>query len=91
MQRDRLQSALSRGVLVVAAETDSGTMNTVKSAIQQERRMAAYSLKLVDMTLNRYVADRGAMEIAEREDLRSFFSDVREESGIRQMTLFDGV
>ena len=89
VQRDRLQSALSRGVLMIAADIGSGTMHTVKSALKQGRRLAAYSSKIVDMSLNRYMLERGAKEIYDASDLEVFYDEIRKEDSIRQMTLYD--
>ena len=89
MERDRLQSALSMGVLVIAAEIESGTMETVKAAVKQNRRLAAYSAKIVEMAGNKYITDKGAVEIVSPEDIRGFYSDVRETVTYRQMSLFD--
>lgn len=42
VQRDRLQSGMSKGILVVEAMEKSGTMHTVEYARRQKRRMACY-------------------------------------------------
>ena len=89
VERDRLQSALSCGVLVIAAEMKSGTMQTVKAAVKQSRRIAAYSAKLVDMAGNKYITDKGAAEISCENDLRFFFDNMKEEGSYEQMSLFD--
>ena len=89
VDRDRLQSALSCGVLVIAAEMESGTMETVKAAVKQSRRLAAYSSGIIDMAGNKFITDRGAVEISGVEDLRGFFSEVRETVTYRQMSLLD--
>ncbi|MBQ9359613.1 MAG: DNA-protecting protein DprA [Lachnospiraceae bacterium] len=89
VERDRLQSALSKGVLVIAAEASSGTMHTVKAATQQGRRLAAYSSRLVEMTGNKSMTDRGAREISDKGDLRVFYDEVKQENSYQQMTLFD--
>ena len=91
VERDRLQSALARGVLVVAADKNSGTMHTVNAAIRQGRRLATYSKKLVDMTGNQHIIDMGAREISGGKDLSDFFAEILEEDSFRQMTLFDVV
>ena len=89
VERDRLQSALSKGVLVIAAETDSGTMETVKAAMKQGRRLAAYSTRIEDMDGNRRIIEKGGAEILSREDLQTFFKAVKEEVTYHQMSFFD--
>lgn len=87
--RDRLQSALSQGVLVIAAEMESGTMETFKAAVKQRRWLAAYSSKIVNMAGNKYMMDKGATEISCENDLKFFFDKMKEEGSYEQMTLFD--
>ncbi len=89
IDRDRLQSALSLGVLVIAAEMGSGTMQTVKAAVKQKRRLAAYSAKIVNMAGNKYITDKGAAEISGVNDLKAFYQMVKEEGSYQQMSLFD--
>lgn len=89
VERDRLQSALSCGVLVIAAELQSGTMETVKAAVKQSRRVAAYSSNIVDMAGNKSITEKGAVEISDSADLQAFFREVRETVTYRQMSLFD--
>ena len=89
VERDRLQSALSKGILVIAAGMGSGTMETVRAAGKQGRRVAAYSTKIVEMEGNRHVIDKGAAEISSMEDLQLFFKEVKEEVTYHQMSFFD--
>ena len=89
VERDRLQSALSCGVLVIAAEMESGTMETVKAAVKQSRRLAAYSAKIVEMAGNKYITEKGAVEIAYAADLQGFYSEVKGTVTFEQMSLFD--
>lgn len=89
VERDRLQSALSCGVLVIAAEMPGGTMETVKAAVKQSRRVAAYSSKIVDMSGNKFITEKGAVEISRVDDLQVFFSEVRQTVTYRQMSLFE--
>lgn len=41
------------------------------------------------MAGNKYITDKGAVEIASPEDLQGFYNAVKEESGYQQMSLFD--
>lgn len=49
VQRDRLQSGISKGVIVIETTENGGTMHTVKFAEQQMRRLACYYSTLSKM------------------------------------------
>ena len=91
IDRDRLQSALSLGVLVIAAEMRSGTMRTVRAAVKQRRMLSVYSPKIVDLEGNIYITEKGATEISGVNDLKSFYEMVKEEGSYEQMSLFDDI
>ena len=64
-------------------------METVKAAVKQSRRLAAYSAKIVEMAGNKFITDKGAVEIAIPEDLQGFYNEVKDTVTYRQMSLFD--
>lgn len=48
VKRDRIQSGISDGVIIVEAEVKSGTMHTADFATRQKRRLACYAAKLLE-------------------------------------------
>ena len=66
VRRDRLQSGLSDGVLIVEAEEQSGTMHTVEFAQNQYKRLACYYHKLVELSSgNRKLEEAGQISVIE--------------------------
>ena len=59
--------------------------------MKQSRRIAAYSAKIVEMAGNKYITDKGAVEIASHEDLQGFYNEVKDTVTYRQMSLFDNI
>ena len=93
VQRDRIQSGLSCAVIVVEAETTSGTMHTVKYAKQQMRRLAVYYSKLSHMASgNEAIINEGTgVPVDDEDSLLDFLmmaKDTKIES-YEQLTLFD--
>lgn len=90
VQRDRLQSGVSQGVIVIEAEQNSGTMHTAQFAINQYKRLACYYHALLKFSSgNQYLAEAGkASVIAGNNDLESFISEVATTTRYEQMSLF---
>ena len=91
MRRDRLQSGLSDGVLIVEAEEQSGTMHTVEFAQNQYKRLACYYHKLVELSSgNRKIRRKRdkypLLKIKKR--LEEFVEAVMKEQTYEQLTLF---
>lgn len=90
VERDRLQSALAQGILVISADTGSGTMHTVNAAIRQRKRLASYSSRITKAAGNREIeAKPGTKEVSDIKDLKAFFQELPNVKENRQMTLFD--
>lgn len=89
VERDRLQSAISQGVLVVEAEKESGTMHTVNFAMKQYKRIACYQDKLLEFASgNKYLEEYGKAQILKKdEDVDEFLKKVLEEKEYEQMSL----
>ncbi len=88
VQRDRLQSALSQGVLVVETTIDGGTMHTVEAAIKQKRKLAAYAEKLTSNSGNKLIVDKGNMGVSNLDDLREYYLSLERDDIYEQLTLF---
>lgn len=87
IQRDRLQSGMSDGVLVIEASYDSGTMYTVRYAIKQGRRLACIASHLVSYPSgNQWIEDQNkGYVIQSRTDLESFITEVQKEILYKQI------
>ena len=90
VRRDRLQSGLSDGVLIVEAEEQSGTMHTVEFAQNQYKRLACYYHKLVELSSgNRKLEEAGQISVIEdKKRLEEFVEAVMKEQTYEQLTLF---
>lgn len=87
VQRDRLQSGMSDGVLVIEASYDSGTMYTVRYAINQGRRLACIDSHLVSYSSgNQWIEGlSGAYVIRDTANLDNFITDLHKEIFYRQI------
>ncbi len=90
VERDRLQSGISQGVLIVEAERKSGTMHTAEFAIRQYKRLACYYHKLLEMSSgNQYLEDSGkAVNIKSEEEALAFARELPQMESYQQMSLF---
>lgn len=88
VERDRLQSGVSQGVLIIEAETNSGTMHTARFAQAQVKRLACYYHALLSLSSgNRYLEETGkAQSIKTRMDLEQFLNGIMEMENYEQMT-----
>lgn len=89
VERDRLQSGVSQGVLIIEAERKSGTMHTAEFAARQYRRLACYYHKLLEMSSgNQYLEESGkAVNIKSEEDVLAFARGIPREERYQQMSL----
>lgn len=89
IERDRLQSGISDGVIVIEAEKESGTMHTAEYAIAQYRRLACYYYGLLEYSSgNKYLEDNKEVKIIKQfSDFKEFVNDIEKEGQYQQLTL----
>ncbi|MFG6370144.1 MAG: DNA-protecting protein DprA [Lachnospiraceae bacterium] len=87
VERDRLQSGISGGVLVIEASYDSGTMHTVRGAIKQGRRLACVASHLVQCSSgNEWIEGLNeACVICDRAGLDRFIETIHKNITYRQI------
>lgn len=90
VERDRLQSGVSQGIVIIEAEKQSGTMHTAEFAARQCRRLACYYHKLLEMSSgNQYLTDSGrAVSIRNEEEALAFAKELPRAEIYQQMSLF---
>ena len=88
VERDKLQSGISQGVLVVEAEENSGTMHTADFALRQYKRLACYCYKMLELSSgNRLLEGVGKTQILKSEgDLQLFLQSILEEQSFEQLS-----
>lgn len=89
IQRDRLQSGICDGVIVIESELNGGTMHTARYAIKQGRRLACIDSRLIRHSSgNRWLEEQnGVSVIRNMADLDCFVNALAECMEYRQMTL----
>lgn len=89
IQRDRLQSGICDGVIVIASEQDGGTMHTARYAIKQGRRLACIDSSLVRYSSgNRWLEGQNSVTVIRRiTDLDGVICELSEHMQYRQVTL----
>lgn len=94
VERDRLQSGISKEVVIVEAELKSGTMHTAEFAMKQHKRLACYYYKLLELhSGNQYLESTGKARVLKGlEDLDILIANVLSENEYEyeQLTL-DGL
>lgn len=87
VQRDRLQSGISQGVLVIEAMEKSGTMHTVEYAKRQSRRIACYYHGFLKYaTGNSKIENSYSVKvIKENKDLEEYLDSIKKELEYTQM------
>lgn len=88
--RDRLQSGISQGVIVIEAEEKSGTMHTADYALKQYKRIACYYNELIEHSSgNRLLETNEKVQVLKtKEDERKFIDYIINDDIYVQMTLF---
>jgi DNA processing protein len=89
IERDRLQSGISEGVIVVEAERESGTMHTVSFAMKQGKALACFDSLLTQYSCgNMWLSQRnGVNVIKDGEQLCSFVNGACNTPKYKQMCL----
>lgn len=84
VNRDRLQSGISVGVIVAETAEKGGTMHTVRFAEKQSRRLACYYSRLhKNASGNQIMVDRGiGVPLESESSIRNFLDSVRDVSRI---------
>lgn len=89
VERDRLQAALSDAVIVIEADLDSGTAQTVRWAGIYGRRIAAFSSETLHSKLCEDLLSRpSTIKITSPSDLNGILTRLDDN---RQLTLFDSL
>ena len=90
VQRDRLQSGLSSGVIIIEADEKSGTMHTARFALSQSRRRACYySALLKNCSGNKKLIDSNkASSLLEDSDVYDFLKEIKNQVEYQQLSLF---
>lgn len=88
--RDRLQSGISQGVMVIEAEEKGGTMHTADFALKQYKRLACYYYKFVELSSGNKLLEKNdkVQVLKSKEDGRKFIDFISKEGIYQQMTLF---
>jgi DNA processing protein len=80
VERDRLQSALSLGVIVVETDVEGGTMHTAGFALKQQRRLAClvhppkFAATEKARGNQKLIKESGAFPLENKEDLEAFIA-----------------
>lgn len=79
VNRDRLQSGLSQGVVVIETTQKGGTMHTVDFAEAQGRRLACYYSKISQMESgNRIIIDNyDGVPVENEDDMERFLKELK--------------
>jgi DNA processing protein len=88
VERDRIQSGISQGVLVIEAEEKSGTMHTANAAIRQNKRLACYYHELLKHSSgNKYLESSGKAEVLKtKTDMEDFLERVLQGEQFEQLS-----
>lgn len=90
VERDRIQSEISHGVLIIEAEENSGTMLTADFALKQHKRLACYYHKLMELSKgNQLLENSGKATILKsNEDVKAYIDTIDNEQEFQQLTLW---
>jgi DNA processing protein len=81
IERDRIQAALAKGVIVVESETHSGAMHTARFALQLVRKLGCMGyyreVPEAKMAGNNELVDSGeAVRLVDAQDMEEFFKEI---------------
>lgn len=89
VKRDRIQSGISDGVIIIEAQEKSGTMHTADFAARQKKRLACYAAALLEYSSgNKYLEEvKKAYSLKNTKDVESFLDFIRTEPDFEQISL----
>lgn len=89
VKRDRIQSGISDGVIIIEAQEKSGTMHTADFAMRQKKRIACYAASLLEYSSgNKYLEEvKKAYSIQNTRDVETFFDLIMREQNFEQISL----
>lgn len=90
VQRDRLQSGISGGIIIVEADEKSGTMHTARYALKQSRRLACYYSTLLgtDSGNRALISADKAQSLQTDQDILNFINNEEPIIEYKQLSLF---
>lgn len=90
VERDRIQSGISQGIIVIEAEDKSGTMHTVNFSLKQHKRLACYNYELVAHSSgNQFLERNSKIQILNsKEEGIQFIDLIAVEREYQQISLF---
>ena len=89
VERDKVQSEISQGIMIIEADENSGTMHTAEFAMRQHKRLACYYHKMIELSKGNLLLENSgkAKVIKTQSDLEEFIDIVGEEKEFQQLTL----
>ena len=89
VKRDRIQSGISDGVIIIEAEEKSGTMHTAEFATRQKRRLACYAAMLLEKSSgNKYLEEvKKAYSMQSINDVETFLDYIIFDTDCEQISL----
>lgn len=89
IEHDRLQSGVSKGVLVIETRKSGGTMHTVNFAKKQKKKLACYYGQIIGFSKgNQSLGEsEGVTRLEEDSDLDIFLNNLEKEFFYQQMIL----
>lgn len=89
VERDKVQSEISQGIMIIEADENSGTMHTAEFAMRQHKRLACYYHKMIELSNGNLLLENSgkAKVIKTQSDLEEFIDIVGEEKEFQQLTL----
>ena len=89
VKRDRIQSGISDGVIIVEAEEKSGTMHTADFAVRQKKRLACYTAMLLNYSSgNKYLEEvKKVQSLQSLKDVETFLDYVITDVSCEQISL----
>lgn len=89
MKRDRIQSGIGDGVIIIEAQEKSGTMHTADFAVRQKKKLACYAAKLLQFSSgNKYLEESKKAHVLDSlKETSDFLDYIVNDSMFDQMTL----